>query len=215
MYEAEFEKGKYYMPKKQTRKGTGAQRRTGKKMIAAKKTRIVLAVLAAALILVLCASVYATLNSRQIITSTQLERVVNVSSLSTAQFTYNGIAQKFKDEEHKKLDYSARYNANVKVGIQMDQIRFRIDQNEKRVYATLPNIDILDISVDPNHIGYIPDRTNIDLSEAIAICQQDAENEAREADKLFEVAGENAKSTVMALIYPILESAGYELAWEE
>ena len=203
------------MPKKQTRKRAGTAKRAGMKAKKLKDIKLILVILAVALLIVLCGSVYVTLKSKRMITSTQLERVVNVSSLSTAQFTYNGIAQKFRDEAQKKLDYSARYNANVKVGIQMEQIRFSINYDTKQVIATLPDIEVLDISVDPNYIGYIPDKTNIDLSEAITICQKDAENEARAAERLFEAAEENAKSTVMALLYPILESSGYELIWKE
>ncbi len=42
-------------------------------------------------------------NKTQIMTSATLEKAIDVSDLSTAQFTYNGIAEIYKDITHKKV----------------------------------------------------------------------------------------------------------------
>ena len=88
---------------------------------------------------------------KSIITTSTLKRAVNVSELSTAQFTYNGIAEVYEDERKESVECYIRYNAKVKAGIDMSDIDFDVDHDTKTVTVILPEIEITANPVDENH----------------------------------------------------------------
>ena len=80
------------------------------------------------------------------ITSSQLEEIVTISKLSTAEYVYNGIAEvKNEDGEVTQRIY---YGSTVRAGVDMSKIEFDIDDEAKLVYPILPEITLDDPSVD-------------------------------------------------------------------
>ena len=148
------------------------------------------------------------------VTTTKLEKAININELSSAEFVYNGIVQVYENQS-EKLKYNVRYDASVKVGIQMDKVSFEINQEMKTIKPILPEISINNIIINPSNIGYIPENASVDLKEAFAACKKDAQEEASKTKELYDVAEENVKSTIEALLYPILESDGYTIIWGE
>lgn len=151
----------------------------------------------------------------QTLTKTKLEKAINISELSTAEFVYNGIVQVYQEDGSKNLKYNVRYDASVKIGIQMDKVSFEIDNEARTIKPVLPEISINNISIDPSDIGYIPDNATVDLKEAFVACKKDAQEEASKTEELYAVAEENVKSTIEALLSPILDSNGYTIVWDE
>ena len=78
----------------------------------------------------------------KIVTSSTLMKAIDISELSTAQFTYNGIAEAFADEEKEEHLCYIRYNAKIKAGIDMKKVKFEIDEENKTVRPILPKIKI-------------------------------------------------------------------------
>ncbi len=150
----------------------------------------------------------------RIITSSQLESAIQISQLSTAEFIYNGIAEKYKDNNRGKVECYISYNANVKVGIEMEDVKFYIDEEAKTVTPILPEVTVNIAALDEKSIGYIPKNPDIELKEVIAICKEDAMNEANQSQSLYEAAEENLRAVIEVLLSPILENAGYSLEWE-
>ena len=148
------------------------------------------------------------------ITSSTLMETINISYLSTAQFTYNGIAEIYKDEEKKKVKCYIRYNAKVKAGIDMSNVDFKIDYENMTVRPILPEVKITANPVDETTLSFIPADTTIELSEALIACKEDAEREALESSELLESAEENVKSIIEALLYPVLTPQGYTITWK-
>ena len=68
------------------------------------------------------------IKKENVITSSQLKNAINISQLSTAEFVYNGIAEKYADESTEEVECYIAYDANVKVGIQMEDVAFNIDE---------------------------------------------------------------------------------------
>lgn len=153
-------------------------------------------------------------NRENILTSSSLLDVVDVSELSTAQFTYNGIAEVYKDKEKKEVTCYIRYNSVVKAGINMEDIRFEVDNEEKIVNVFIPQVTITANIVDTKSISFIPENTNINLSDAIKVCENDAEKEANENAELKKIAKENLESTIRALLIPLLQEQGYTIDWK-
>jgi len=147
------------------------------------------------------------------ITSSQLEDAINISQLSTAEFVYNGVAEKHNQENPDEIDCYIAYDANVKVGINMEEVTFKINEEKKTVTPVLPKIEINIATLDENSISYIPKNPDLSLKEVITLCKEDAMNEANHSDKLYETAQENLESVIEALLSPILEHEGYSIQW--
>ena len=71
------------------------------------------------------------ITKKSVITSSQLEKAVDISELSTAEFIYNGIADKYSDGNLEETECHIAYASTVKVGIALDQITFTIDEEKK------------------------------------------------------------------------------------
>lgn len=148
-----------------------------------------------------------------VITSAQLEKAIDISQLSTAEFVYNGIAEKYNDDKPEEVECYISYNANVKVGIQMGDVEFNINKEEKTVTPILPEITVNIVTLDENEISYIPKNPDISLKEIIILCKEDAMNEANNSEKLYQTAEENLRAAIEALLSPILDNAGYSIKW--
>ncbi len=148
-----------------------------------------------------------------ILTSSQLAKAIDISQLSTAEFVYNGVAEKYSDENPKEAECYISYNANVKVGIQMEDVEFKIDEKEKTVTPVLPKITVNIATLDEEAISYIPKNPDLTLKEIITLCKEDAMNEANSSEKLYQTAEENLRAVIEALLSPILDNAGYSVVW--
>lgn len=149
------------------------------------------------------------------ITDAKLEKAINISNLSTAEFVYNGISEKKSDLHPEKVECYISYNANVKVGISMEDVKFKIDKDKKIVTPILPEISINIATLDEKSISYIPSNPNISLKDVIAICKLDAINEANKSEKLYQTAKENLQSVIEALLFPALDGSGYTITWQD
>ncbi len=165
----------------------------------------------AALVLVLLVS---QKGEETIVSSSSLKKAVNISELSTAQFTYNGVVAVYKDEKKKKLKCNIRYNAKAKAGIDMTKIEFDIDEEAKTVKPILPEIQVTAI-VDEKSLSFLPEEAKIGLREALTACEEDAQREAEASPRLKELAEENLQSIITALTYPLLnrEEEPYQIIW--
>lgn len=153
-------------------------------------------------------------NVAKTVASARLEKAIDINELSSTEFVYNGIAQAYRDSEKTKVKYNICYDATVKVGIQMTEIKFEIDEKNKLIKPILPSMSINNVILDPSSISYIPENATVDLKEAFSICKADVENEAQKNGELLEAAKENIKSTIEALLYPVLDAEGYKISWE-
>ena len=157
---------------------------------------------------------YKNQDTKKILTSSALMKVVDIAELSTAKFTYNGIASVYKDEKKQKLKYHVRYNAEVKVGINMKDISFDINDEKKEVIAKLPEISIQVSDVD-EQLKFLPEGKNWDIKEAYQACKFDVESEVKASDELFEIAKENSRKIIEELTSPLIEAHDYKLVWNE
>ena len=151
------------------------------------------------------------ITKESVITSSQLEKAVDISELSTAEFIYNGIADKYSDGNLEETECHIAYASTVKVGIALDQITFTIDEEKKTV---LPEITINTVTVDPDSLSFIPQNPDVELKDIMTVCKEDALKEASESKELYQTAEENLQSAIEALLSPILKNAGYTMQWD-
>ena len=148
-----------------------------------------------------------------VLTSSTLMDVIDITELSTAEFRYKGIAPIYKDEQHSKLRCSICYNAVVKAGINMKDVVLEVDAENHRVLASLPEITIKTAIVDEKSMSIIPKSTKIDIKDMLIACKKDVENEATQSEELLLSAHENLKMIIEGLLLPILKAHDYRLEW--
>lgn len=149
----------------------------------------------------------------EVLTSTSLEKVVRVSKLSTADFSYEGIAEKVDGEGN--VVCHVFYRARIGTTADLGETTFAIDDDAKKVYPQLPKITISEPVIDDSSFDYFESNPNISMSELMTICKQDAYNEISKNGDVLGVARENLKKTVSALTEPVLQVDGYEISWDE
>lgn len=147
--------------------------------------------------------------TKTILTSAKLEKVLKISELSTYQVTYNGVAAVEAEDE---LLYNVAYHATVSIGLDMKEIQVKVEdpeEEQKKITVILPEIRIVDVEVEPGSLDYIFEKNSADkegvIKEALAACKEDARTECSTNELLFELARENAGNTVKALTAPLLE----------
>ena len=147
------------------------------------------------------------------LSTSELEKVVSISKLSTAEYVYNGIAE-IKDD-NGNITQRIYYASTVRAGIDLTAVTFSIDSDEMTVTPVLPEITIYDPSVDESSFDYIPRNPNLELKDIISICKEDARAEIESQGDIYRTAKINLESAIQALTLPLLENKGYELVWPE
>ena len=147
--------------------------------------------------------------------SSTLTEAISISELSTAEFRYRGIAEVYTNEEKTKIKCRICYNAIVKAGIDMEDVKIiDVDTNEKTITLSLPTIGLKVTIIDEESMAILPSDANIRVDTMLKCCKEDAENEAKQSLELMNTARENLKAIVEGLSYPILKPQGYTINWE-
>ena len=157
-----------------------------------------------------------------ILTSSQLEQVLQIDDLSVCEITYNGVAEVPQKNHPTKVAYYVSYEAEVKASINMADIDVQIDDNvgegqAKKIIVTRPQLQVKQIDVDMASLDYMfvkKSANTADVSEeAYAACIADAGSECRGNEVFLQMAKENCENTVKALLMPIIENQdeSYEL----
>lgn len=143
-------------------------------------------------------------------TSSKLQKVLQISELSTYQVSFNGVAS-VSDIENKPL-YHVAYEAKVGIGLDMEQLKVEVDESheeDKKIIVTLPEIKIADVDIDPGSLDYIFEDNSADTEEisitSLPACKADAEADCKSNGLMFELAKENAVNTIKALMQPFIE----------
>ena len=153
----------------------------------------------------------------EIISKSTLEKVINVSDLSTFEAIYNGIASVANEEKPENIDYYVSYEAKVKAGIDFEKVDLEVNEDERIITVTLPEVKITDVNVDIASLDYIfmNKRANTETVSAQAYkkCIDDVTKESNSTTAIYELAKQNARNIVEALIKPFVEQLDdkYEL----
>lgn len=150
----------------------------------------------------------------KIITESTLISMIDISELSTAEFTYNGIAEIPESDGSDEIKCRVRYEAKVKAAVNMEDFKFEINNETKTVKPILPDIQLTPTLNDQAGFSFIPEDSNVGLQEVIEVCKEDVKSEAQKTEELRSSAEENLKDIIQALTYPLINSKGYTIVWE-
>lgn len=215
MYNQEYEKNKDIDLSYESTTGTNRMKKTSKKLI----------LLIMILVIGVAAGIFSTtwLFGRQekkveILTISELEKIINISELSSFQAVYNGIAKVMNEKESDQLDYYVSYEAKVNAGFDFEKIKINKDEESKKITITIPEIKITDVTVDIASLDYIIQNnkanTNTVSEQAYKACIEDATSESEKESKIYDLAKQNAKNNMEALISPFIQELDSEYKLE-
>lgn len=142
------------------------------------------------------------------ISKSSLLKVVDISELSTVDYTYNAIAT--KHNENNEAMYYVAYEGIVTAGIDFKEIGFDIIESDKTIKITLPEVKIHDININIGTMEYIFTKGKYETEsisqEAHKLCIDDLESRIENEDMLYSIAKENAISSINALFKPWLDT---------
>ena len=147
-----------------------------------------------------------------------LERIINVSDLSTFTAVYNGIAEVKDEKKPDKVDYYVSYEARVEAGIDFSNVN--ISLKDGVITVDIPDVKINDIIVDISSLDFLffdNSANKLTVSEqAFKACEEDARSESESQEAILELAQQNAENVVKALVKPIIDQLGegYDLVVE-
>lgn len=149
----------------------------------------------------------------KILTESTLMKSIDISTMSTARFYYNGIAEVLDEDDPEKVECYILYSAIVKAGVEFKDIRFDVDQELKTVYPIIPEINITNIEIEKG-LQYYPENPDIEVGEAQSACESDAKNEAQKANQLYVTAESNLENVLSVLLEPVVDAYDYKLEWK-
>lgn len=179
-----------------------------------KKKKVVFIIICAVIItaLVSAAIMIMSRNNKdnKLSVASQLTEVIDINELSTGEFIYNGVVE----VQEEKTKYSIRYCSTVKVGVAGDDIELSVDAENKTVTPIIPELKVTVVNVDPESLSFVPENVSVKLKNAVKLCEEDAVKEANNKPELLETAESNLKSTIEALLMPIVNNNDYTVVWE-
>lgn len=148
------------------------------------------------------------------ISKASLEKMLEISDLSTLEFTYNAIAN--VNDEDGKPKYHVAYKGKVTAGIDFTQIGVAV--NEKVITITIPEAYVQNVDVEMETMNFIFEKKKYETEtvsqEAYAACKEDLEKRVKEEQSLLSMAKENATEAVKALIEPWVQQVDKEYTVE-
>ena len=184
-------------------------------------------VIAAVVILVTIAAVAVLLQTSgreepqpQVLNTSTLEKIINVSELSTFTAVYNGIAEVANEKKPDQIDYYVSYEATVNAGIDFQTVGVSMDEEQKIITLKVPEAHITNLAVDMSSLDFIFLNKKADKSgvteAAYKACEEDVRRESEQQTAICELAKQNAKNVLKALAQPIVNQLGadYQLVIE-
>lgn len=115
---------------------------------------------------------------------------------------------------HNKELYAAAYDGTVIAGINKE-ITFDVDEDRQTIVVHIPPVSIVELNADVTHVI---DRTifssatksNNWMTEASILCREDLNRKIQDDKEFLNVARENARGAVQALIKPFEKLSGYQ-----
>jgi hypothetical protein len=137
------------------------------------------------------------------ITQSDIEEVFEISELQTAEYVYNAIVAVYSDDG-KKVKYYASYEGTVTAGINFNDIAIDIDEENKEITLTVPEVSILDISVKNLEFIFTNKKYNDKdtYNEALLECNADLNERVESDEKFLNMAKENTNQVVGAMVSP-------------
>lgn len=96
----------------------------------------------------------------------------------------------------------------------MKDVTFDVNENDRVVTATLPEIKLMATIVDEQSMALLPSDADVGVDRLLKSSREDVEREARESTELKDIAMSNLKATIDGLLSPLLKAREYTIMWK-
>lgn len=148
------------------------------------------------------------------ISKSSLQKIIEINELSTVDYTYNATATKYVEDNAEEVKYYVAYEGTVTAGIDFHEIGIDVNEDEKIVTITIPEVEIHGVRVDMGTMEYIFVKDKFETEtisqEAYKLCKDDLKKRIEKEELLYNTAKENAISSVEALFKPWIETIDKE-----
>lgn len=145
----------------------------------------------------------------EIISIITLEKILQRSDLNTFLAYYNGVAKVMNEVESSEVDFYVSYRAKVLAGFDISDLKISMNDETKIIVVSIPEIQINDVNVDAGTLDYmfVNDKANNNMvsKRGYDASIKDVTKESQKASSIFDLAEENAKNIVKALLTPFVE----------
>lgn len=139
----------------------------------------------------------------EIISESSLKEMIEISELSTIEYTYNSTVT-VKDKKTEK--YHVAYEGTIKAGFDFDKIDVKHKESKRKIVITIPEIKITSVNVNENSLDYIFIKEKYDtektFEEAFNACEKDLAKKAKKNETIFKMGRESAIEVISALMKP-------------
>lgn len=178
-----------------------------KKLERGKKKLILAAV--GAVVLCLIAGCFMLYNGKAEVNSEYVNVLLEkASELTSAKLNYTGMTE-YKDTGIpiiNKSDFIMVYKATARAGINMTDVKAKVDDKKKIVRLSIPKAEVLDVKVKASSIKYFDEKFSLlnvnekeDSNKAIELAEKAAEKELKNMGVL-EMADEQAEALIKGLL---------------
>lgn len=140
------------------------------------------------------------------VTEAALRDVIDISELSTVNYTYNSVATSYADDGVTPR-YHVAYEGTVRAGIDFSQVSASV--NDQTIVITVPPVTLQEVTVDMGTMEFLfvksRYQTETVSEEAYHLCCDDLRDKAAHADAMWESARQGAEDVLRALYVPWLE----------
>lgn len=180
-----------------------------------KGTKLIISGVATVIVVaILLVIIFAPVGRTTFDAKTTLQEILEISNLSTVQYTYNGVAEVKNEEETK---YYVYYEGKVRAGFDISQVE--VIQNEDNMIATIPALTIHTVEVDEGSMDYIFLKSKYDtettFAEALNACKKDLLEELEDNTTFIETGRDSARDTILALMEPFLPGVSIDVQFTD
>ena len=150
----------------------------------------------------------------QIVTESNLHKIIEVSQLSTYECVYNDICTVMDEDDSSKVAYYCKYKGRVKAGIDFTKVDIKMEEQESGEYlitVTLPKVTLDDPEVDNDSLKYMFQEKKANdgtvSGEAYKACIQDIKEKSKSETMIYKTAQQNAENTIKGLVEPFVRNA--------
>ena len=150
----------------------------------------------------------------QIVTESNLHKIIEVSQLSTYECVYNDICTVMDEDDSSKVAYYCKYKGRVKAGIDFTKVDIKMEEQESGehlITVTLPKVTLDDPEVDIDSLKYMFQETKANdgtvSGEAYKACIQDIKEKSKSETMIYKTAQQNAENTIKGLVEPFVRNA--------
>lgn len=140
--------------------------------------------------------------------------ITRSSDLTAAKYTFTGITE-YQDAGIPVLnqsDFIMVYKATARAGIDVEQVKVKVDDNSRTVFLTIPKATVQDVNVDTSSISYFDEGFAIanldqkqDSNKAIDMAKKDAMEEVSTSGVL-EMADTQSEALIKGILQPAIPS---------